>query len=135
MREGNMASNVDVVKGIYDAFAKGDVPAVLGAFDEKIDWQEPETLPFEDQIGPQGVGENIFGPLVGMFPNFTVTTREIHEAGDVVFSLGTYRGTAAETGKDLETEFVHVWRLTDGKVAGFRTYSDTHAWLQALGKT
>lgn len=28
--------NVDVIRGIYDAFAKGDVPGVLGAMDEKM---------------------------------------------------------------------------------------------------
>ena len=129
-----MASNVKLVQDLYAAFAKGDVAAVLGAMDEKIDWQEPASLPFEDQIGPQAVAENTFGPVMGMFPDFSVTADEIFDAGDVVVAVGTYRGTAAETGKALAAKFAHVWRIKDGKLAGFRTFTDTHEWLQALGK-
>lgn len=129
-----MASNIDVVKGVYESFAKGDVGAVLGTFDENIDWQEPESLPFENQIGPQAVAENIFSRVMELVPNFTATPVEIHEAGDVVFGIGTYRGTAAATGKDFDTAFVHVWRLKNGKISGFRTFTDTHVWLQVLGE-
>ena len=129
-----MASNVEIAKQVYEAFGKGDVGAVLGAMDEKIDWQEPESLPYEDQIGPQAVGENTFARVVQDIQNFTVTPSEIHDAGDVVFAIGTYRGTGASTGKDLEAAFVHVWRFKDGKIAGFRTYTDTHRWLEALGE-
>ena len=129
-----MGSNVELVQGLYAAFAKGDVAAVLGAMDEKIDWQEPTSLPFEDQIGPQAVAENTFGPVLTMFPDFSVTAEEIFDAGDVVVAVGTYRGTGAETGKALEAKFAHVWRIKDGKLSGFRTFTDTHEWLQALGK-
>ncbi len=127
-------SHLDVVKGVYDAFARGDVPAVLGAMTDDIDWQEPTTLPFEDQTGPQAVGENVFGPLMSMFENFTCTPEEIHDAGDVVFVIGTYRGKGTNTGKELDAKFVHVWRVRDGKLAGFRTYTDTHSYLEVLGK-
>lgn len=128
-----MTSNVQLVEGVYESFANGDIGAVLGAFDENIDWQEPESLPFENQIGPQAVGENIFARVVEQVQNFSAIPSEIHDAGDVVFAIGTYRGTAAATGKDFETPFVHVWRMKDGKVSGFRTHTDTHIWLQALG--
>jgi ketosteroid isomerase-like protein len=51
-----------------------------------------------------------------------------------VFAIGTYRGTGVATGKNFEAAFVHVWRMKNGKVSGFRTYTDTHIWLQALGE-
>jgi ketosteroid isomerase-like protein len=63
-----------------------------------------------------------------------VNTREIHDAGDVVVAVGTYRGTAAKTSNEFESEFAHVWRFKDGKISGFRTYNDTHAWLKAIGE-
>ena len=129
-----MASNVQLVKDLYAAFGRGDVPAVLGAMDEKIDWQEPESLPFDDQIGPQAVAENIFGPVTTLLQNFSVTPAEILDAGEVVVAIGAYRGTGADTGKDLDAAFTHVWRIKDGKIAGFRTYTDTHQWLEVLGK-
>jgi ketosteroid isomerase-like protein len=70
---------------------------------------------------------------VQLVHNFSVTPSEIHDAGDVVFGIGTYRGTGAATGNDFEAAFVHVWRLKNGKISGFRTFTDTHVWLEALG--
>jgi ketosteroid isomerase-like protein len=29
----------DVVRGLYDAFGRGDIPAVLGQFDPAIEWR------------------------------------------------------------------------------------------------
>ena len=39
------AENVAVVKGIYQAFATGDVPAVVGAMSPDIEWNEAENFP------------------------------------------------------------------------------------------
>jgi uncharacterized protein len=129
-----MASNGEVITRLYDMFGRGDIPGVLALLDEKIDWQEPDSLPFDNQTSRQGVAQNIFAPVVELVKDFTVGTKEIHDAGDVVFGLGTYSGTGAATGKSLQAPFVHVWRLRGGKVVGFRTYTDTHAWLDVLGK-
>lgn len=129
-----MATNGQRIERLYESFAQGDVGAVHGAFDERIDWQEPESLPFENQVGPQAVAENIFSRVIELVENFSVAPSEIHDAGDVVFAIGTYSGTGAATSKALETPFVHVWRVKDGKVSGFRNYTDTHGWLQVLGE-
>jgi uncharacterized protein len=129
-----MASNAEVVKGIYESMGKGDVGAMLATFDEKIEWLEPESLPYEDQVGPQAIAENTLSKVVQDIQDFSLNMAEIHDAGDVIFALGTYRGTGTAGGKALEAPYVHVWRLRDGKVTGFRTYTDTHNWLQALGK-
>lgn len=126
-----MGSNIDAVRGVYEAFAAGDVPAVLGAMDASVDWREPAGLPFEDQVGPQAVAENIFGPIMGMFETFSVTPKELFDAGDAVVAVGVYSGQAA--GGSLEADFAHVWRFgPDGRITGFRTYTDTHLWRQAL---
>jgi ketosteroid isomerase-like protein len=129
-----MGSNADLVRGVYDAFGKGDVPAVLGAMAEKIDWREPEFSPYQEASTPQEVAERVFGPVIGDFPDFSVTPSEIHDAGDVVVALGTFRGTSAATGGKLDVTYAHVWRLQDGKIVGFRTYNESLGWLKALGK-
>jgi len=33
-----MGNNVDTARGMYEAFAKGDVEEVLGAMDPNVDW-------------------------------------------------------------------------------------------------
>ena len=128
-----MTDNAGTVRATYEAFAKGDVATVLGAMDPKIDWREPATLPFEDQVGPEAVAQNVFGALFEQhFDAFSVEPTEIFDAGDSVLATGVYRGTS-KTGKPLEADFVHVWRFGgDGKVTYFRTYTDTKLWLDAL---
>ena len=131
-----MASNVDTVKGIYEAFGRGDIPAILGTMDEKIDWKEPPGLApaFTDQIGPEAVGENVFGQVVKLIKDFSATPEEFIDGGDVVISLGRYRGIGAETGVDLDARNVHIWRFDDdGKLVGFELVTDTHLWRKALG--
>ena len=129
-----MGANTDTVRRVYEAFAKGDVPTVLGAMDEKIDWQEPASLPFGNQIGAQAVAENIFGPVVSQIEGFTLTPHELVDGDDIVCAIGTYTGKGTKTGIDLNAEFVHIWRFgADGKIKGFRTYTDTQLWNEALG--
>ena len=129
-----MASNVDIIKGVYESVGKGDIPGMLAVFDDKVEWEEPESLPYENQIGPQAIAENVLSQVVQDIQDFSLNMTEVHDAGDVLFGIGTYRGTGTASGKKLEAPYVHVWRVRDGKVTYFRTYTDTQNWLQALGK-
>ncbi|SEG82912.1 hypothetical protein SAMN04489712_115105 [Thermomonospora echinospora] len=45
---------------------------------------------------------------------------------------GHYRGTARATGRAYEAEFVHLWRVTDGRISWLHQYTDTVRWHQAL---
>jgi hypothetical protein len=36
--------NVQRIRGLYEAFGKGDVSTVLGKMDEGIEWREAENL-------------------------------------------------------------------------------------------
>jgi len=38
-------SNSDIINALYDSFASGNIPAVLGAMDENISWTEAEGFP------------------------------------------------------------------------------------------
>jgi ketosteroid isomerase-like protein len=130
-----MGSNVDIVKGVYEAFGKGDVPAVLGVMDEKIQWREPVSLAptFTDQVGPQAVAENVFGQVMSLIEDFSVNPEEFVDGGDIVVMLGHYTGKGAKNGTPLEARMAHVWRFADGKATGFEVITDTHLWRQSLG--
>src|SRR5262245_4313763 len=107
-----MGGNADAARRVYDAFGRGDIAAVLAAFDEKIDWQEPDGLPFGPQVGPQAVVENVFSPVLDQIKDFRVDVRELVDGGEgIVCSIGTYRGVGMETAEDLDAEFVHVLRF------------------------
>lgn len=130
-----MGSNVDIVKGVYEAFGRGDVPAVLGVMDDNIQWREPTSLAptFTDQVGPQAVAENVFGQVMEIIQDFSVNPEEYIDGGDIVVMLGHYHGKGAKTGTELDARMAHVWRFSGGKATGFEVITDTHAWREALG--
>jgi uncharacterized protein len=130
-----MTSNVDLTRKVYDAFNRGDLPAVLGAMDDNIRWEEPESVPYGSHTGPESVAEKVFQPVVQHLEGFSVQPGEWVDGGNTVVVLGRYRGRGSVTGKELDTPFIHVWRFTEGKVSGFRTSFDTYHWLQVIGSS
>jgi uncharacterized protein len=128
-----MGRNLETIRDAYDAFANGDIPTVLAAMDPQIDWREPESMPFDSQLGPDAVLQNIFAVLPTVFNDFSLEVLELIDAGDVVLSVGVYHAVGKATGETLRADFAHVWRFgADGKINGFRTYTDTHLWRKVL---
>ncbi|MEA2386308.1 MAG: uncharacterized protein QOJ22_482 [Thermoleophilaceae bacterium] len=125
--------NIAFVSGLYEAFGRGDVPAVLAGFDANIEWNEAEGMPYGGQYhGPEAVAENVFGPITGDFDDFSVKPDEILAAGDRVVALLTYTGTAKESGKPLHMPAAHVWTVRDGKVTKFVQLADSAILNAAL---
>ena len=125
--------NIAFVRSLYEAFGRGDVDTVLAGFDENIEWNEAEGMPYGGQYhGPQAVAENVFGPITSDFDGFSVSPEEILADGDRVVVLLTYRGTANETGKELEMPAAHVWTVSNGKITFFRQLADATIVNKAL---
>lgn len=124
-----------IVRSLYEAFARGDVPSVLGAMAEDIEWHEAEGMPYGGVYhGPEAVAQNVFGPLLDDVPDFSVTPEEFIAAGETVAVVVRYRGTGAVTAKALDLRVVHVWELRDGKAAKFRQFADTVTFLDVVPK-
>lgn len=121
-------SNVDVIRGMYDAFATGDVEAVLGAMSPDIVWNEAENFPYADNSpyhGPQAVADGVFARCGGEWDGFGVEVEELLDAGETVVAFGRYTGTYKATGRTQNPQIVHVWRLKDGKAVAFQQHVDT----------
>jgi ketosteroid isomerase-like protein len=128
-------SNLNEVQGAYEAFAEGNVPAVLGILSPDIAWTEAEGFPYGGTyIGPNAVLEGVFMRLGAEWDGFTVVPAEFIDGGDTVVALGRYSGTYKATGKSFQADFAHVWKMQDGKVVRFVQYVDTllvHRAIQA----
>jgi ketosteroid isomerase-like protein len=90
-----MPSNVDLTRDLYDAFNKGEVPAVLGAMTPDIKWEEPESLPYGSNTGPDAVAENVFSVVIQHLDDFSLQPEEWIDGGDTVVVIGTYRVRSA----------------------------------------
>jgi ketosteroid isomerase-like protein len=122
-------SNVQMIRDLYDALGQGDMPAVLGAMDPGIEWREAEGNPYEPGgsawRGPDAVVQNLFMRLATEWDGFTVHPGEFHDAGAAVVVEARYTGTCKQTGKKLDAQVCHVWKVSDGKITSFQQYVDT----------
>lgn len=126
--------NVALVQGIYNAFAAGDVPAVLGAMSPDIVWNEAENFPLADRnpyVGPEAVLHGVFARLGSDWDGFTVVPEDYLDAGDAVVVLGRYRGTCRATGQTVNAQLAHIWRIEGGKAKTFQQLTDTLQFARA----
>ncbi len=128
--------NVALIRSMYDAFAAGDVPAVVASMSPDIEWIEAESNPWADgnpYVGPQAVVEGIFARCADEFDGFSVQVGELIDAGDTIVMLGRYGGTCKATGRAQNPQVVHVWRISGGKVVKFQQFLDTLHFAQVKG--
>ncbi len=125
--------NVEVVKGIYEAFGRGDVPAVLAAMTHDIEWHEADGMPYGGRHhGPDAAAQNVLGPVAQDIPDFAATPEELIASGETVAVVARYTGTGKVTGKELDLRVVHVWDVRDGRIARFRQFADTAKFLEVV---
>jgi len=121
--------NVSLLKNLYDAFGRGEIPTVLGAMSPDIHWYLAESNPYspsgEAWVGPDAVLNNLFMRLGAEWDGFSVHPKSFHDAGNSVIVEARYTGRYKASGKDMDTQVCHVWDVKDGKVTRFQQYVDT----------
>ena len=127
--------NVALVQAIYAAFGAGDVPGVVSRMSPDIVWNEAENFPYADRnpyLGPEAILTGVFARLGTEWEGFAAIPDEYLDAGDAVVVLGRYHGTFKATGRALDAQLVHVWRVEDGKAVAFQQYTDTLQSAQVM---
>lgn len=130
-------SGTELITSVYEAFGRGDVPAVLAAMDPRIYWHEAESNPYmpsgEPWIGPDAVLNNLFVKLGEDWDGFSVHPVEFHDSGAAVVVEGRYTGIHRGTGEALDAQFCHIWSISNGKITKFQQYADTAQFQRAMG--
>jgi ketosteroid isomerase-like protein len=121
-----MTTNKEIVESAYASFAQGDVPAVMGAMAENIEWSEADGfLLAGTYVGPQAVLEGVFMRLGEIGDEFAAVLDQIVAEGDTVVALGNYTWKHKSSGASASVKMAHVWTVTDGKLAIFQQHVDT----------
>ena len=115
-------SNAEIIRSGYEAFAAGDVPAVLAIFSDDISWRIPGRNPLAGTYtGPdevlgffQGLGERSDG-------TFNLDVDDVLDNGDDKVVL-LVTETAQRNDASLSVSAVHVWSLQDGKATTFQAF-------------
>lgn len=130
-----MSERIERIKQVYDDFARGDIEAVLAAFDRNIEWIEPDGY----FPGARGVhrGVDAVREIFSVYPEhweeFSVEMDEYIDAGDQVVALGRSHFRAKHTGEGGSSRLCNVWTFKEGKATRLAVYNDTALIWKALG--
>ena len=133
--QGPDTPNIALVKSLYAAFGKGDVATIVAACAPDVDWitvgSAGDFPTFGPRKGPVGVQE--FFNLVGSNLEFSeFTPKDFYPVGDKVFVLGRYAMKVKKTGKPMQSDWLHVFTIADGKVKAFSEFLDTARAVEAF---
>jgi ketosteroid isomerase-like protein len=118
--------NVVLVRSAYEAFGRGDIPAVIDFLDPDVLWVETQGGPYGGIYrGPQAVLEGIFVRIGDEWDGFVVDVERMLSEGDTVVGICTYRGTYRATGRPMAARVVHVWEMRDGRAARLEQFVDS----------
>ena len=119
-------TNKEIIAGLYQSFASGDVPAVVAKFADDISWTEADGFPLAGTyVGPQAVVENVFMRLGEFSDDWSVVVNRLVGDGDTVIADGQYTWNHKESGEPCAVRMAHVWTLADGKATHFLQHVDT----------
>ena len=131
------SADIQTLQNAYEAFNRGDIPAVLEVMDPDIEWNEPGggRAPSGTFHGAQAVGNDVFSAVPENFEEFTAEPERFFETfADHVIVVGQFRAKP-KGGGDMTATFAHVWQMRNGKPARFHNYVDAAAWAPGWGAT
>ena len=118
--------NVELVRAIYEAWNTGASTDDLIAPD--LEYVNP---PYAVEVGTVQ-DRAALGRVLDVYPNFTIETEQIIDAGDDVVVIGIARGTGA-SGVEVQWRQGYVWTVRDGKAVRFQWFNDPAEALAAAG--
>lgn len=121
---------VDTVHQIYQAFGRGDVPAILDQLAEDVEWEygiSSTDVPWlQPRRGRAQVAE--FFQALAALEIQKFQPKAFLEGGSLVVALVDLEATVRSTGRRVvEEDEAHIWRFdAAGKVSRFRHRADTY---------
>jgi len=127
--------NIKTIQGVYEAFGRGDVEAVLEAVTDDVDWAAEASSTAAPWYGVRHGKEGV----ASFFEAFG-STMEIQEFDPYAFAANDAevhtvvhcRATSRATGKAINHDLHHYFRFENGKIAFYRGTEDTAQTHAAL---
>lgn len=126
--------NVRTVEAVYAAFGRGDLGALLHTLAEDVVWQHPgpADIPWAGERHGRDEVAEFFIAVNQHLDVEQFAPRTFVSRGDEVIVLGHERMRTRTGGRVYETDWVHAFMLRDGRIVGYREYTDTATIAEAL---
>jgi uncharacterized protein len=120
--------NLRIVQQAYEAFGRGDLPAMLALLTEDVEWQHPEieNVPWAVSVRGKDAVSGFFAAIAKSVDIEKFEPLQFIAEGDRVVVLGRESVRVKSTKRAYSTEWAHSFTLRDGKISAFREYTDTN---------
>jgi ketosteroid isomerase-like protein len=131
-------SNVERLQSLYEAFGRGDIPAVLDLVSDDVAWEQWDdnsaqraAVPwYEPRKGREGAAA--FFESLGVMEIHDFQVINLMEGGNQIAATIGIDFTVKETGERVRDEEIHLWTFDeDGKISAMRHYADTAKHIKA----
>jgi uncharacterized protein len=124
--------NVELVRGGYEAYARGDVDGVLGGLDPEIEVRPPPEFPGEDSYHGHAGFLAYWARWLDSWEEYRLIPEFIDAGGRVVV---VYRVVARGKGSgiEVETRLGHVWTVRAGQAVRMEIFRGPDEALEAVG--
>lgn len=117
--------NISLVRSFCDAWAKGDIPALVDYFTDDAVYHNLPVNPVQGKDAIKGLIEQFMTPFERA--EFIIT--HIAANGDSVLTerIDRFYGE-----KNVELPVMGTFEIKDGKIAAWRDYFDLAAWTRQM---
>jgi len=126
-------TNRKIVERAYAAFLTGDIESLLTLFSDDVSWNIPTIE--HVRISGSRTGKpslaKFFSELAQDQDVVQFEPRQLVAEGDLVVALGHYRWRIKATGREVTSDFAHVFTVTNGRIVRFQEFMDTAAFTAA----
>jgi ketosteroid isomerase-like protein len=123
--------NTEVVRQVYEAFTRRDIPAVMRVLAPDVEITQSGEIPWGGKYKGHDGALQFFAKLTQAITS-AVALERLVDAGDHVVAIGRTQGTVNATRNHFDVQVAHVWAFKEGLVVRIEFYIDNPTMLAAL---
>ena len=126
--------NITATQEIFVQFGAGNIPGILALLDDDIviEFYGPSTIPYAGTYHGKAEAQQFFETVLSSVDINQFDPEEMLAVEDKVFVTGHLNLNAKSTGGVIDSDFVHVITLKNGKWLRFRDFMNTSEAVNAF---
>lgn len=126
--------NIASTQKLFEAFGAGDIPRILEWLNDDIviEFYGPSTIPYAGTYRGKEEARGFFETVLSSVDVNEFEPQEFLADADKVIVTGHLNLSAKSTGGTIDSDFVHVITLRDGKWSRFRDFMNTAVAVEAF---
>lgn len=129
----SLVAETEVVRNVYAALNRSDIPAMVQAFDPQIVWTDPDNVPGAGTYRGIAEVEALLVRARGTWAEGSCEPQEFRVVGDNVVVFLHVRVRLKDATDWIEGDMVDVWTFRKGKIVRGHSFPDRRRALEWAG--